>query len=87
MAIYLGNLTVGQLEKTLGIALDKEAADFLSSTWQANASSIHKDKWHCFDMPLCIACGSKEMAAKAYEILRPYSEQMNAVISIQVFND
>lgn len=84
MPIYLGNMTVRQIEERLGITLDAEASEFLARTRQDIASNLAPDKWHCYDLPFIIACGSREMATKVMEILRPYSEQMKVPIQIGV---
>ena len=76
MGIMLGNLSVPQLEKRLGIKLTDEEREFLENTRQQKAEDIEKNKWHCFDIPFTIVCGSEKFAQKLVEILTPYSDKM-----------
>lgn len=82
MGILLGNLTVQQIEERLGITLTDEERQFLISTRQEKAENIAKDKWHCFDMPFNMVCGSRDFVMKVYEVLKPYSDKM--IVPLQV---
>ena len=82
MAIYLGNLSVSDIEQRLGIELKEEERELLKSTHQAKADDIEDGKWHCFDIPFIISCGDVEMAGKIVEILTPYAEQFKQQIQI-----
>lgn len=84
MEILLGNLSISQIEKRLGITLTDEEIQFFNSTHQARAENIAKDKWHCFDIPFNMVCGSQDFAAKVYEILKPYSCMMNEILRISI---
>lgn len=84
MGILLGNLTVQKIEKRLGIVLTDDEKNFLNSTYQAKAEKIAKDKWHCFDIPFNIVCGSMEFATKVYEVLKPYSDKMLEPLQISI---
>lgn len=82
MSIYLGNLSVKQIEERLGITLEDAEREQLLSTRECNASYIPKDKWHCFDIPFIIQCGSKETAIIVRDMLSPYSDKMKCQIRI-----
>jgi len=82
MGILLGNLNVSQIEKRLSITLTDEEREFLINTRQDKAENIAKDKWHCFDIPFTLVCGSEELAIKVREILEPYAEKMTGSIAI-----
>ena len=82
MSIMLGNFTVTEIEMRLGIKLPEEKAKELSNMQHENASSIPADKWHCFDIPFTLVCGSEELAIKVREILEPYAEKMTGSIAI-----
>lgn len=84
MAIYLGNLTVEQMEKRLGIQLSDPDRKELKDSHQEKASNIAADKWHCFDIPFTIACGSYAFAKKLNEMLTPYASQMKCQLVIGV---
>lgn len=83
MNIYLGNLTVADLEHRLGIELKKEEREELELTRQDNATVTDKDKWHCFDIPLIISCGSYDLAIKINEMLSPYADEMREQLQIR----
>lgn len=80
--ILLGNLSISQIEKRLGITLKEEERSFLESTNQKEANMIAPGKWHCFDIPFAIVCGDREIAEKIRRILAPYSEKMKDTIQI-----
>lgn len=84
MGIYLGNLTVEQIEERLGIVFSEEERSELKSSRQANASNIAADKWHCFDIPFMIVCGSYAVAERLKEILTPYASKMTDSIRVVV---
>lgn len=73
MAIYLGNLTVKELEDKHSFTLSDEERATLESMRQDKAENVKSDKFHVFDIPRVIACGSKDTAIKVYEILKQYS--------------
>ena len=82
MNIMLGNLTVKQIEDRLGIALTEEEITILKESHQDAANNIAPDKWHCFDMPFAIRCGSKEFAEKLVSVFKPYSSKMKTQFRI-----
>ena len=73
MGIRLGNLTVKEIEERCEIVLSEEDRHFLEQSRQENVSiPIEANKWHCFDMPFLVCCGSKTFATVIYERLRNY---------------
>ena len=70
----LGNLTVTQIEKRLGIEFPEEIKDFMRKTHQPLANNIGAGQWHCFDIPFNIVCGDKETAVKIYESVKEKSD-------------
>jgi hypothetical protein len=86
MQIYLGNLSVAQIEERLGIELTEAERSELIASRQApvNNTPIAPDAWHCFDLPFMIVCGSREMATKVYGILSPYSSQMKCRLQVVI---
>jgi Mg2+/Co2+ transporter CorB len=85
MRILLGNLNTKQIQQRLGITLPEEDVSTLDSMRQEKAENIAPDKWHCFDIPFTMVCGSMETATKVYEILKPYSSQMNEPLQISIY--
>lgn len=84
MNIYLGNLTVGQITERLEITLTDEEILIMNKSNQESAQNIAPDKWHCFDIPFTIACGSMDMAIKIRDLLSPYSEKMKQPLQISI---
>ncbi len=84
MAIYLGNLSTNQIQERLGIALTLDEITELNQSRQQDAANIAPDKWHSFDIPLVIACGSMDMAVKVRDMLAPHSRAMKEPIQIAI---
>jgi Mg2+/Co2+ transporter CorB len=84
MAIMLGNFSVADMEERLGIKLPEEKAKELNAMRYENANNIPADKWHCFDIPFTMLCGSRETAVKVYDILKPYSSSMKCALQIAI---
>lgn len=84
MGIYLGNLSVNQIEERLNIILTDMERDNLSKMRESNASNIPPGKWHCFDIPFMILCGSTETAIIVRDMLAPYSDKMKCEIKIGI---
>lgn len=82
MSIYLGNLTVKELESKHSFALSDEHRAALESMRQNQAENVKSDKFHIFDIPRVIACGSKDTAIKVYEILKQYSIKGHVEIGV-----
>ena len=84
MVIYLGNLSVAQIERRLGIEFPQECRDFMNATHQDSASNIQAGKWHCFDLPFNLACGDRETATKIFEWLKPLSGQCKTALEFSI---
>ena len=77
MSIFLGNLTVSQMENRLGIKLTDEERTELESCHEDTCDKVQgNDVWHCYDIPFEMVVGSKTVADKVYKILFPYSSEM-----------
>lgn len=84
MGILLGNLSVRELEEKHGFVLSDEDRQALESIRQSNAQKIEAEKFHIFDMPRTILCGSYDTAVKVHEILKKY--KIKGQISISIDN-
>jgi len=73
--MMLGNLSVCQIEKRLGIEFPLEIKEFMIKTNQSNASNIEKGKWHCFDLPFTLVCGDLEIATKIFNSIKDKSSE------------
>lgn len=75
MSIMLGNLSVTQIEKRLGIDFPEDIREFMKQTHQPEASNIGKGKWHCFDIPFNLVCGDMETAIKIFNSVKDKSNE------------
>jgi hypothetical protein len=75
MGIMLGNMSVSDIEKRIGIEFPEEIREFMEKTNQENASKIEKGKWHCFDIPFNIVCGDIEIATKIFNSVKGRSSE------------
>ena len=74
MAIYLGNLTVEQIEKRLGIKLNDQDKKRLEDTRQqrVNDTPIETGKWHCYDLPFMFMTHDKKTAETFRDMFMNY---------------
>lgn len=74
MGIYLGNLTVEQLENRLGIHLSEDHKKELARNRQekVNNTPLEPGKWHCYDMPFMLMTHDRKTAEKFRDILLNY---------------
>ena len=84
MNIMLGDLSVSQIEKRLGIDFPKEIRDFMQENHQPTASNIAEGKWHCFDIPFCIVCGDMQTGLKIYNSVKDKSSQCKEQLQFSV---
>lgn len=84
MTVYLGNLSIEDIERRLGIQLSADCVEYMQDKRQQNAGKLAKDKWHCFDMPFVLVCENREMATVIYNHLKPFSEDMKTPLQIAI---
>ena len=70
MNLMLGDMSVNDIEKRIGIEFPEEIREFMKKTYQSNASEIGKGEWHCFDIPFNIVCGDMEIATKIFNSVK-----------------
>lgn len=73
MTIYLGNLSVEQIEKDYSVTFADDDKQWLEKHHQPEANKIQSDKWHFFDIPRIMMAGSKEFALEIYNVFQKYS--------------
>ena len=86
MNIYLGNLSVEQIEKRLGINFPEDIREFMNKNRQHEAANIAKGKWHCFDIPFNIVCGDMETAEKIFYSVKEKSGQVKEQLQFSIQN-
>ena len=72
MSIYLGNLSVEQIEREYSVVFTAEDKQWLEEHHQPEANNIQSDKWHFFDIPRLMMAGSKEFALEIYNVFQKY---------------
>ena len=74
MNIYIGNLSVEQIEKEYQVQFSEEDKTWLKEHRQENVSiAISADKWHCFDIPRIIVVGSVDFRQEILDRLKNYA--------------
>lgn len=86
MSIMLGNLSVSQIEKRLGIDFPEDIREFMNNNHQSDASNIAKGKWHCFDLPFNLVCGDMEVATKIFNSVKERSSECKEVLQFSLSN-
>ena len=74
MNIYLGNLTIRQLEDRCGCKFEEEDYKWLKEHRQDNAEIKTKDKLHIFDIPFIIQTG-EDISKELINILSKYNNK------------
>lgn len=87
MTIMLGNLSVEQMEKRLGIKFPEECVKFMNETHQSLAEGVKKGQWHCFEMPFEIVVGDMETAQKIFDWLKPFSADCKCQLQFSLIKE
>lgn len=82
MSIYLGNLSIEEIERRAGIKLPPDLADFMEPRRQQEANNVKPGKWHCFDIPFTLVCGDMETAVEIHRHLVPFSKDFKEPLQI-----
>lgn len=86
MSIMLGNQTVSQIEKRLGIEFPEDIREFMKQTHQPEANNIAKGKWHCFDIPFNLVCGDIETATTIFNSVKDRSSECKEQLQFSLSN-
>lgn len=84
MNIFLGNLTIEEIQHRAGVTFPDALIDYMKDRHQDKAENIESGKWHCFDMPFSLACGDMETATVIHNHLKPLSSQFKEPLSISL---
>ena len=84
MDIRLGNLSIIDIETIYKIIFTEEDKKWLNEHRQEDVSiPINADKWHCFDCPKVLVCGSFGLANELYGRLKVYKFQDSLEIALE----
>lgn len=74
--IYLGNLTVKQIEKLHCFSFTDEEREYLNATQHHNASFKDGEVgWHMFDMPPFLAISKGEVGHKVLDVFMAHNSE------------
>ena len=84
--IMLGNLSIEDLERRLGVELPGEFKERMNKSRQeiAESSALKENEWHLFDIPLMMVCGSMELAQYVNDTLKPLEDKFKEIFQIGV---
>lgn len=83
MAIYLGNLSVEDLERRLEIELTEEERETLTNMREETCDKVDgNNKIHIYDIPFLIECGNPDARRTVIKILSPYASKMAMPLQI-----
>ena len=81
----LGNLSIRQIERRMGIEFPTELKEILSKYHQSNVSiPIAEGFWHCFDLPFTMVCGGKDLSQLVFDHLSPMQDIISTPLHIAV---
>ena len=74
MSIYLGDVSVEEIEQRTGITLSDEDREYLKAHRQhkINNTKIEQGCWHCFDIPFSFNTGDEETAEFYLDMFKKY---------------
>lgn len=84
MNIYLGNLSLADMQRRAGVSFPQELIDFMESRHQPVIAKIGVGQWHCYDIPFFLQCGDMETAQTIYGHLRALSSGFKEPMQIGV---
>lgn len=81
--VMLGNLTIEQFEKRLGISLTDGEKSTLNDLREPTCDKVDgNNKIHIYDIPFMIVCGNPDARKTVIDMLTPYSSQMKVPLQI-----
>lgn len=81
--IMLGNLTVEQMEKRVGITLTDEERNTLNELREETCDKVDgNNKIHIYDIPFMIVCGNPKARKTVVDTLIPYAGNMKECLQI-----
>ena len=84
MNIQLGNLSLEEIQREVGVEFPKEFLEYMGDKRQENVSvPIGKDKWHCFHMPFELVVG-EELLDAVKEHLVPIGGNFKKALQVSV---
>ena len=84
MSVFLGNLSIDEIEERSGVKFPQALIDFMEPKKQDKASNVKPGKWHCFDIPFNLVCGDRQTAEEIYKHLSPRTKDFKEQLQISL---
>lgn len=84
MSIYLGNLSINEIERRAGVEFSAELKEYMEPRKQESASDVKQGKWHCFDIPFVLVCGGMDTATEIHKHLKDFSSDFKEPLQISL---
>ena len=85
--VMLGNESIEQIEKRIGIDFSDDVREFMKKSHQAKAEGVKNGEWHCFDIPFNLLCGDMETAKKIYYDVKDRSSECKEQLQFSTVTD
>jgi len=82
--MMLGNLSINEIEKRMGVVMPDDTKEFMAKSHQSRAENISAGKWHCFDIPFVLLCGDVETAQNIYDGIKHLSSDIKCQLQISI---
>lgn len=84
MNIYLGNLSLEDMQLRAGVTFPQELIDFMQPRQQPITAEVGPGQWHCYDLPFFLQCGDMETAQQIFGHLKSLSGDFKEPLQIGV---
>jgi len=83
--LLLGNLSIEEIEERVDVLFPDKLKEIMKVSQQEDVSiKIAPDKWHCFNIPFIMVCGSQETAMVIYDYLKPLHNKFKQQLQISI---
>ncbi|MDR0708445.1 MAG: hypothetical protein LBF77_00080 [Spirochaetaceae bacterium] len=87
MGIMLGNLTIKEFSERSKVVFNDDDIKYLEEHREEHATIIPKNRFHIFDMPFSVVCGSREFAHELYDVIKKYDFSMSPLLRIDALEE
>ena len=84
MNIYLGNLSIEEMQRRAGVEFPPELVEFMAPRHQPVTANVGPGQWHCYDLPFFLECGDMGTAQSIYGHLSALSNSFKEPLQIGV---
>ena len=85
MYIRLGNLSLEEIQKEVGVTFPKEFIDYMEDKRQENISvDLKENTWHCFHIPFELVICGEDMKEAIKKYLVPIGNEFKKSLQVSV---